>query len=37
MELTKDFRKALLREAVELNLSGDEKTGHALLGYITPE
>jgi hypothetical protein len=30
-----EFRKALLREAVELMLSGDEKTGRAILrNYI---
>ena len=29
------FRKALLREAIELMLSGDEKTGRAILrNYI---
>jgi hypothetical protein len=27
------FRKALLREAIELMLSGDEKTGRAILRY----
>ena len=30
------FRKALLREAIELMLSGDEKTGRAILrNYIS--
>ena len=32
------FRKALLREAIELMLSGDEKTGRAILrNYINLE
>jgi len=32
------FRKALLREAIELMLSGDEKTGRAICGIIsTPQ